>query len=225
MTGARQSGKVRSSSGGGVGDTWATAEITPEPQWVSAAVSYRDIIVFFGPQLGVRVPPGSNPARYSPGARAAEFRHARQCGLVSVATVKWRSEPSSETPGWVTLLPGSFGQHLPGIFVPAATFARHGGPAAFGLAQITGSDAAVTLTKSLSARVTQTDIDLMDPVGGQLSNWIGGVHYEEGIDRAWTRAVRQSRLVVWRVSCFSFGEICGIVSHAESRAHSCHPGF
>ncbi len=180
----------------GTGDTWASTEVSPEPRWVSAAVSYRDIIVFFGPRLGVRVPPGTNPAKYTDAARAAEFHQAREYGLVSVATVKWRSEASSETLSWITFLPGSFGQPLPGIFAPAPVFSRHGGPPALGLNQITGPDTAVTLTRHLTARVTRTALDLMDPAGGQLSNWIGGVHYDEGIDRNWSRAARQSRLAL-----------------------------
>jgi hypothetical protein len=40
------------------GDVWARSTITPDPAWVSAAASQRDVIVFYGPKLGVRTPPG-----------------------------------------------------------------------------------------------------------------------------------------------------------------------
>jgi hypothetical protein len=180
----------------GTGDIWAASEITPDPQWVSAAVSYRHIIVFYGPRLGVRVPPGTDPASYTTAARAAEFRDGRQKGLVSVATVKWQGEASSQTLDWVTFLPGSFGQGLPGIFVPALTFARQGGPAAFGLALVPGEGAEVIPTSLLTARVSRTDIDLMDPAESQRFRWVGGVHYAEGIDTAWARAARRHGLAL-----------------------------
>ena len=119
----------------GSGEIWAASDLTPDPQWVSAAVSYRHVIVFFGPRLGVRVPPETEPASYTTAARAREFRSGRKHGLVSVATVKWQGEASGESLDWVIFLPDSSGQRVPGIFVPAPTFARQGGPAAFGLAR------------------------------------------------------------------------------------------
>ncbi len=180
----------------GSGDIWAASEITPDPRWVSAAVSYRHIIVFYGPRLGVRVPPGTDPASYTMAARAAEFRDGRKHGLVSVATVTWQGEASSQTLDWVTFLPGSFGQGLPGIFVPALTFARQGGPVAFGLARVPGDGAEVTPTSQLTVRVSRTDIDLMDPAESQRFRWVGGVHYAEGIDVAWARAARRHGLAL-----------------------------
>jgi hypothetical protein len=178
------------------GDIWASSELTPDPRWVSAAASGRHVIVFYGPQLGVRVPPGTDPARYTTAARAAEFRAAREQGLVSVATVPWHGQPPATTLGWVTLLPGSFGQHLPGIFAPESTFTRHGGPAIFGLTRLDRHGAAVTLTPTLTARVTSTDIDLIGPAIGHRPAWIGGVHYSEGINATWAQAVRQHRLAL-----------------------------
>jgi hypothetical protein len=44
------------------GDIWARGEAVLDPAWVSAATSYRHVAVFFGPQLGVRVPPGTKAA-------------------------------------------------------------------------------------------------------------------------------------------------------------------
>jgi hypothetical protein len=91
------------------GDIWASSDITPDPRWVSAAASRRHVIVFYGPKLGIRTPPGTNPARYTTAARTAEFRTARDQGLVSMAIVSWHGQPSADTLGWVTFLPGSFG--------------------------------------------------------------------------------------------------------------------
>ena len=42
----------------------------------------------------------------------------------------------------------------------------------------------------LTARVTQTDIDLMDAADPELG-WIAGVSYPEGIQGAWRRAARR----------------------------------
>jgi hypothetical protein len=42
----------------------------------------------------------------------------------------------------------------------------------------------------LTARVSRTDIDLMDPADPDLG-WIGGVSYPEGIHAAWRRAARR----------------------------------
>jgi hypothetical protein len=180
----------------GSGDVWASSQITPDPRWVSAAASRRHVIVFYGPQLGVRTPAGIGRARYTAAARAAEFRAAREQGLVSVATVPWRGQPPAGSLDWATLLPGSFGQHLPGIFAPQSAFDRHGGPAMFGLTRLDGDSPEVTLTQALTARVTRTDIDLLDPAEGKLISFIGGVHYSEGINPAWARAARRYRVAL-----------------------------
>jgi hypothetical protein len=172
------------------GDTWASSPVTPDPRWVSAAASYGHVMVLYGPQLGVRCPDGASPDRYTTGARAAEFRQAREYGLVTAAIVRWQGEPTGETLGWVAFLPGSFGQPLPGIFAPVSVFARHGGPAAFGLSPVHGAASPVGPAGMLTARVTHTDIDLMDPADPELG-WIAGVNYPEGIGGAWRRAARR----------------------------------
>jgi hypothetical protein len=172
------------------GDTWASSPVTPDPRWVSAAASYGHVMVLYGPQLGVRRPPSTSPDRYTTGARAAEFRQAREYGLVTAAIVRWQGEPTGETLGWVAFLPGSFAQPLPGIFAPVSVFARHGGPAAFGLSPVQGDASPVSQAGMLTARVTRTDIDLMDPADPELG-WIGGVSYPEGIQGTWRRAARR----------------------------------
>lgn len=172
------------------GDVWARSKITPEPAWVSAAVSQRDVIVFYGPKLGVRTPPGMNPARYTTAERAAEFRQARREGLVTTATVTWRGEATGETLDWITFLPGSFGQPQAGMFVPAADFTRNGGPEAFGLSRLGDHGLSVPADplRTLVARVSRTDIDLIDPAEAVAFNMVGGVHYSEGIRKTWREA-------------------------------------
>lgn len=66
----------------------------------------------------------------------------------------------------------------------------------FGLARVGGYGAEVTLARAMTARMTDTDIDLIDPAEGQRSRWIGGVHYAEGINSAWARAARRHRLLL-----------------------------
>ena len=65
------------------GDIMARSEITPDPAWVSAAASYKQVAVLYGSKLGVRCPPGTSPAAYTTAKRPAEFRQARQQGLVA----------------------------------------------------------------------------------------------------------------------------------------------
>ena len=147
------------------GEIWASSKVTLDPRWVSAAASYKHVAVFYGPNLGVRTPPGMNAAEYAAVKRAAEFREARRQGLVTAATVTWCGEATDETLEWMTFLPGSFGQPLPGVFAPVTNFARHGGPEAFGLARLRDHGLAVSADpiKTLIARVSHTDIDLTDP--------------------------------------------------------------
>jgi hypothetical protein len=175
----------------GSGEIWAAGKVTPEPAWVSAAASYRQVVVFYGPRLGVRTPPGMNAASYTTAKRAAEFRQSRGQGLVTAATVTWCGEATDETLEWMTFLPGSFGQPLPGVFAPVMNFTRHGGPEAFGLGRLRDHGLGVPADpiKTLIARVSHTDIDLIDPAETAAFADIGGVHYSEGIDAAWRQAV------------------------------------
>ncbi len=172
------------------GDIWARSKITPDPAWVSAATSQRNVVVFYGPKLGVRTPEKLASARYSTAMRAAEFRQGRREGLVTAATVTWHGEADGETLDWSTFLPGSFCQPLPVIFAPLTNFTRHGGPDALGLRRLGDSDLAVPAEaiKTMVARVSRTDIDLIDPAEAQPYNWLGGVHYGRRVHADWRKA-------------------------------------
>jgi hypothetical protein len=172
------------------GNVWARGQITLDPAWVSAATSHRDIGVLFGPKLGVRVPPGMNPAAYTTARRAAEFRQGRAECLAAAALVAWHGEPARETLEWVAFLPGSFGLPLAGVFAPLPEFTRHGGPEAFGLHRVSPHMPEIPAdpVRTLTVRVTRTDIDLMDPGEGGTFGQVGGVHYPEGVQAAWRQA-------------------------------------
>jgi hypothetical protein len=180
------------------GDIWAASQVTLEPAWVSAAASHQHVGVFFGPQLGVRIPPGMPPAAYTTAKRAAEFRRAREQGLVTAATVSWRGEPAEETLDWVIFMPGSFGQPFAGVYAPIAEFARHGGPEMFGLARLRDQDMSVPAepSRTLAVRVSRTDIDIVDPTENPVNGQVGGVHYSEGIQAAWRRAALSQGMVL-----------------------------
>ncbi len=173
----------------GAGEIWASSKVTLDPQWVSAAASYRQVAVFYGPNLGVRVPPGTKPADYTTAKRAAEFREARRQGLVTAAMVTWHGETTDETLEWMIFLPGSFSQ-LPAVFAPLANLTRQGGPETFGLTRLGDHGVAVPADpiRTVIARVSHTDIDLADPADPAALDWIGGVHYGEGLHAAWRRA-------------------------------------
>jgi hypothetical protein len=66
---------------------WARAEITLDPQWLSAAASQGVALAVYGPKLGVRMPAGA--ASYTDQERYAELREARQYGLVAAGIVRW----------------------------------------------------------------------------------------------------------------------------------------
>jgi len=176
----------------GTGDTWARSQVTLDPAWVSTAASYQHVAAFLGPQLGVRIPPRMKPADYTTSARAAEFRRAREQGLVAGAMVPWRGDPADETLDWVTFLPGSFGLPFAGIFAPLVAFARHGGPEMFGLAQLRDQNMAISPEplRTIVGRVSRTDIDLIDPAAEGPETQLGGVHYSEGVQTAWRQAAR-----------------------------------
>lgn len=59
------------------------------PEWVSAAVSYGDVLVLYGTSIGVRVPEGVTEAGYLPAKRAAELKQSRELGTVAAGYVRW----------------------------------------------------------------------------------------------------------------------------------------
>lgn len=181
----------------GDGEIWASSKITPDPRWVSAAASAGSVIVYYGCRLGVRTPPGTDPARYGTEARRDEFRQARRNGLTAAAMVTWRGDAPAETLEWVTFLPGSLGHHLAGVFAPAGTLARYGGAAGFGLAPLPRYQHEIPDVRTVVARVSRTDIDLIDPGEDAGFGMLGGVRYEEGLPPAWLDAAgRDGRILV-----------------------------
>ena len=66
-------------------DGGAYSRISPEsnPAWVSAALHHRYVVCLYGPQLGVRLPPDRTAEQYTAADRLAEFRTARERGLVA----------------------------------------------------------------------------------------------------------------------------------------------
>ncbi|MEY9840627.1 hypothetical protein [Streptacidiphilus sp. EB103A] len=79
--------ELRSPDGG----AFSRIRIAPDPSWISSAVSHRQVLVFYGPRLGVRVPPGVASGSYPAHARRGEFRSARQAGLVAGGLVAFHN--------------------------------------------------------------------------------------------------------------------------------------
>jgi hypothetical protein len=68
------------------GDPWVIVETTPDPAWAAAAADGQ-VIVLFGPCLGVRPPRGVPQAQYLVGQRAAELRMGIAHDLVAAALI------------------------------------------------------------------------------------------------------------------------------------------
>jgi hypothetical protein len=71
------------------GGPWVRCGVRLEPRWVSAAVSWGQVLVLYGVRLGVRVPPNLGNRRYGPAERRAELQQARQAGIVATGFVRW----------------------------------------------------------------------------------------------------------------------------------------
>jgi hypothetical protein len=71
------------------GGPWVRCAVTLEPRWVSAAVTWRQVLVLYGVRLGVRVPPNQGNRRYGSAERRAELKQARQAGIVAAGFVRW----------------------------------------------------------------------------------------------------------------------------------------
>ncbi|MDX3762585.1 hypothetical protein [Streptomyces sp. AK02-04a] len=69
--------ELRSPDGG----VYSRIAVPSSPDWYSAALHHRYVLCFYGPQLGVRIPPGSTPEQYTDAKRLEEFRTARGRGL------------------------------------------------------------------------------------------------------------------------------------------------
>lgn len=183
---------------------YAEGRLALDSEWVSAAVSTGAVMVFIGPSLGIRVPPGRSPESYTDRDRIGEFREGRENGLLAAATVKWHTSPSAETMTWVLLREDVLGPGVPPVaYVPLLNLKAHGGPQAFGFADLAGSGrefAEVPVTHDLAVRITDTDVDLVCP-DDETGVFIAGYRPPGGPDderfAAWhTAAARHGRILV-----------------------------
>ena len=71
------------------GGPWVRCGVGLEPRWVSAAVSWGQVLVLYGVRLGVRIPPNLGNRHYGPAERRAELQQARQAGIVATGFVRW----------------------------------------------------------------------------------------------------------------------------------------
>ncbi|MFD9151606.1 hypothetical protein ACFWDF_30945 [Streptomyces diastaticus] len=79
--------ELRSPDGG----VYSRIAVPASPGWYSAALHHRYVVCFYGPQLGVRTPPGSTPAQYTDAKRLEEFRTARGRGLVAGGIIAYHN--------------------------------------------------------------------------------------------------------------------------------------
>ncbi|MCZ0983812.1 hypothetical protein O1L60_44405 [Streptomyces diastatochromogenes] len=79
--------ELRSPDGG----VYSRITVPVSPDWYSAALHHGYAVCFYGPQLGVRTPPGSTPAKYTDAERLEEFRTARDRGLVAAGIIAYRN--------------------------------------------------------------------------------------------------------------------------------------
>ena len=143
------------------GDVMAESNLTLDPAWVSAAVSYGYVLVLQGSPLGVRVPPGKTEQTYTVADRAMEVQQARNNGLLIGAMGKWAGT-FTETFNWVLFPPGAFGLRVPMAYVPLWNFTPHGGPEEFGFARL-NKRTQPPFADGLVANLTETDLDLVRP--------------------------------------------------------------
>ncbi|MET9340302.1 hypothetical protein [Nonomuraea sp. NPDC003804] len=187
-----------------LGGVWARGEVELEPAWLSEATSQGWVTVFFGPRLGVRVPPGRSASSYSVSDRISEFREGRSLGLCAAANVRWHPASPAETMDWALLPAGIFGQPLPLAYVPQFNFTRLGGPEAFGFVPAPDHIADVPIAIGLAADVTRTDVDLFQP------------HLDEGLDFvAGYRAIGGQMYDAWHAAAHTSGQILVITGHQD----------
>ncbi|MEU8104491.1 hypothetical protein AB0C18_12305 [Nonomuraea muscovyensis] len=194
-----------------LGGVWAKGAVELEPAWLSEATSHGWVTVFYGPRLGIRVPPGRHPSSYTLSERISEFRQGRSMGLCAAANVRWHPIAPEETMNWVLLPAGIFGQPLPLAYVPQFSFTRLGGPEAFGFVPAPDRFADVPIAVGLAADVTLTDVDLFQP------------HLDEGLDFVGGyRPTRDPLYRDWHAAAHSNGRILVITGHQDLPAGPAH---
>ena len=184
------------------GGIYAEGRLALDPAWVSAAVSTRAVMVFIGPNLGIRVPPGRSPESYTDRDRIREFRYGRENGLLAAATVRWHTTPPDETATWVLLRENELGPECPPVaYVPLLNLKPYGGPQAFGLASLDrlGSEPMeIPVARGLTARISDADVDLVRP-GDETGVFIAGYRNPGGPG--------DQRFTGWRAAAARHGRI------------------
>jgi hypothetical protein len=69
------------------GGVFSRGTVTLPPQWISAAVSQRHVLVVYGGRTGVRVPDGMDEDAYTPQMRWHELRDSMGMGVVAAGLV------------------------------------------------------------------------------------------------------------------------------------------
>jgi hypothetical protein len=188
----------------------AEGRLTLEPAWVSAAVSTGAVMVFIGPNLGIRIPPGRDPSSYTDRDRIREFRYGRENGLLAAATVRWHTSRPAETATWVLLRENELGPACPPVaYVPQLNLKAHGGPRAFGFASLSGLGSGpveVPIARGLAARITDDDVDLVRP-GDETGVFIAGYRNPSGPG--------DKRFAAWRTAAARYGHILVITGSRD----------
>jgi hypothetical protein len=72
----------------GPGGRWAHTALTPDPEWLSAAASQHDVLVIYGPAIGVEV--DRTLIEPSDSGRRSELEEFRRIGYVAAGVVEFR---------------------------------------------------------------------------------------------------------------------------------------
>ncbi len=143
----------------------AQGPVDLEPDWLRAAETYQQVVVLYGPLLGVRVPSRTTAAGYTDIERRTELDQARRAGQVAYGVLKW--VPSGvEPPGFDLLDLSHLGITPPVFAFPLDELLAQGGPEVFGFEHFGKRDPAVPLpmTDALAVDLHKGlhDIDVLD---------------------------------------------------------------
>jgi hypothetical protein len=192
------------------GGLYAEGRLALDPEWISAAVSTGAVMVFIGPNLGIRIPPERPPESYTDRDRIREFRYGRENGLLAAATVKWHTSPPGETATWVLLRENELGPACPPVaYVPRLNLKAHGGPQAFGFASLEKLGAEpmeIPVARGLAARITDADVDLIRP-DDETGFFIAGYRTPGGPG--------DERFAAWRAAAARHGHILVITGSRD----------
>jgi hypothetical protein len=185
------------------GGIWANSIVSPGSRWLELAAEHYWVTVYYGPCLGVRLPPDKTIGTYTLQDRIAEFRRGREQGVCAAASVRWHPEVFDQTMDWVLLPAGAFGQPYPVAYVPLWNFDHLGGPATFGLEPVTlRADilGPVPMAQGLAVDITSTDVDFFQPHLDTAVNFVTGYRVPAGAPdpffTAWRRSALQAGTVL-----------------------------